>query len=60
MGFNVQHFYRNERKTTKFRLRLKIEKDIPVGRPTALDRLFERAGGRLGASSMIVTFGWMN
>ena len=60
MGVNVQHFFRNERKTTKFRLRLKIEKDIPVGRPTALDRLFERAGGRLGASSMIVTFGWMN
>ena len=56
----MQHFFRNERKTTKFRLRLKIEKDIPVGRPTALDRLFERAGGRLGASSMIVTFGWMN
>lgn len=56
----MQHFFRNERKTTKFRSRLKIEKDIPVGRPTALNRLFERAGGQLGARSMIVTFGWMN
>ena len=52
----MQHFFRNERKTTKFRLRLKIEKDIPVGRPTALNRLFERAGGHIGARSMIVTF----
>lgn len=60
MGVNVQHFYRNERKTTKFRLRLKIEKDIPVRRPTALNRLYERARGQLGARSMIVIFGWMN
>jgi len=45
-------------KRQKFRLRLKIEKDIPVGRPTALNRLFEGVRGQLGARSMIVTFGW--